>query len=61
MIDLLDSSKNSDGEFKVDWMNEFKQSSHYRRFVEDRLTKSSDAFIMMLDKIGKVLLFSMTF
>ena len=38
IIDLLDSSKQSDGGFRVDWINEFKQSSHYRRFVEDRLT-----------------------
>ena len=38
MIDLLDSSIQSDGSFKVDWVNEFGQSSHFRRFVRDRLS-----------------------
>ena len=38
VIDLLDSSIQSDGSFKVDWVNEFGQSSHFRRFVRDRLS-----------------------
>ena len=38
VIDLLDSSIQSDGSFKVDWINEFSQSSHFRRFVRDRLS-----------------------
>ena len=38
VIDLLDSSIQSDGSFKVDWVSEFGQSSHFRRFVRDRLS-----------------------
>ena len=38
VIDLLDSSIQSDGTFQVDWMSEFQQSNHFRRFVRDRLS-----------------------
>ncbi len=38
VIDLLDSSRQSDGSYQVDWINEFEQSSHFRRFVRDRLS-----------------------
>lgn len=38
IIDLLDSSKQPDGSFSVDWMREFEGSTHHRRFVQDRLS-----------------------
>ncbi len=38
VIDLLDSTLQSDGTFQVDWIKEFGQSPHFRRFVRDRLS-----------------------